>query len=44
MLLSRHQNVGRSWDVKIGDRVFENVTVKIFGNNSNKSKFDSGGN
>jgi hypothetical protein len=22
----------------------ENVTVQVFGNNSNKSKFDSGGN
>jgi hypothetical protein len=33
MLLSRHQNVGQN-----------RVTVQIFGDDSNKSKFDSGGN
>jgi hypothetical protein len=26
MLLSRHQNVGRNWDVKIENRSFENVS------------------
>jgi hypothetical protein len=44
MLLSRHQNAGQNWDIEIADRSFENVTVQIFGDNSNKSKFDSGGN
>jgi hypothetical protein len=36
MLLSHHQNAGQDNDIKL--------TVQIFGNNSNKSKFDSGGN
>jgi hypothetical protein len=44
MLLSRHQNVVQNRDIKIANRLFENVTVQIFGNNSNKSKFHSGGN
>jgi hypothetical protein len=26
MLLSRHQNVGQNWDIKIAKRSFENVT------------------
>jgi hypothetical protein len=26
MLLSRHQTVGQSWDIKIADRSFENVS------------------
>jgi site-specific DNA-adenine methylase len=39
MLLSRHQNAGQNHDMKIANRCF----VKIFGNDSNKSKFDSGG-
>jgi hypothetical protein len=26
MLLSRHQNVGRNWDIKIANRLFENVS------------------
>jgi hypothetical protein len=34
MLLSRHQNVGQNRD----------ITVQIFGDDCNKSKFDSGGN
>jgi hypothetical protein len=42
MLLSRYQNAGRNWNVKTGNRSF--VTVQIFGDDSNKSKFDSGGN
>jgi hypothetical protein len=25
MLLSRHQNVGQNWDIKIANRLFENV-------------------
>jgi hypothetical protein len=45
MLLSHHQNAGQNRDMKIANRYFENVTqIKIFGNESNKSKFDSGGN
>jgi hypothetical protein len=39
-LLSRHQNVGRNRDIKIANRSFESV----LGDDSNKSKFDSGGN
>jgi hypothetical protein len=42
MLLSRHQNVGQNQDIKIANRSFENVSVQIFGNGSNKSKFVSG--
>jgi hypothetical protein len=26
MLLSRHQNVGQNWDIKIASRSFENVS------------------
>jgi hypothetical protein len=45
MLVSRNQNAGQHPEIKIGSRSFENVsTVQVFGNNSNKSKFDSGGN
>jgi hypothetical protein len=40
MLLSRHQNVGQNRDIKIANRSFENVSQI----NSNKPKFDSGGN
>jgi hypothetical protein len=44
MLLSRHQNVGQNRDIKIANRSFENVSVQIFGDDCNKSKFDPGGN
>jgi hypothetical protein len=44
MLFSRHQNAGTNHDIKIAKRLFENVTVQIFWNNSNKSEFDSGEN
>jgi hypothetical protein len=45
MLVSHHQNVGQNRDIKIANRSFENVsTVQIFGDDSNKSKFDSEGN
>jgi hypothetical protein len=45
MLLSRHQNVGQNLDIKIANRSLENVSrVDIFRDDSNKSKFDSGGN
>jgi hypothetical protein len=45
MLLSRHQNVGQNRYIKIANRSFEKcVTVQIFGDDSNKSEFDSGGN
>jgi hypothetical protein len=42
MLLSRHQNGEQNHDIKIVNRCFENLTQ--FGNDSNKYKFDSGGN
>jgi hypothetical protein len=42
MLLSRQQNVGQNGDMKIANRLFEKV--QIFGDDSNKSKFDSRGN
>jgi hypothetical protein len=45
MSLSRHQTVGQNRDIKIANRSFGNVSpVQIFWDNSNKSKFDSGGN
>jgi hypothetical protein len=46
LLLSHHQNVGQNWDIKIANRSFENVSQLkyVFGNGSNKSKFNSGGN
>jgi hypothetical protein len=32
MLLSRHQNVGQNWDIKIANRSFENVSqIKYLG-------------
>jgi hypothetical protein len=42
MLLSRHQTVGQNREIKIANR--KCVTVQIFGDDSNKPKFDSGGN
>jgi hypothetical protein len=45
MLLSHHQNKGQNYDIKIVNRSFETVAhLKYFWNDSNKSKFDSGGN
>jgi hypothetical protein len=44
MLVSCHQNAGQNYDMKITTRSFEMWHSSIFGNNSNKSKFDSGGN
>jgi hypothetical protein len=44
MLVSRDQNAGQNQGIKIGNRAFENVSVQVFGNDSNKSKFDSKGN
>jgi hypothetical protein len=44
MLVSRDQNAGQNREIKIGNRSFENVSVQVFGNDCNKSKFDSGGN
>jgi hypothetical protein len=44
MLVSRDQNAGQDWDIKIGNRSFENVTVRVSRKDSNKSKFDSGAN
>jgi hypothetical protein len=43
LLLPHHQNAGQNRDTEIANRLFENcVTVEIFGDDSNKSKFDSG--
>jgi hypothetical protein len=37
MLVSRDQNAGQNWGIKIGNRSFENVSVvQVFGNDSNK--------
>jgi hypothetical protein len=45
MLLSSHQNVGQNRDLKIANRLFGNVPqFKSWGGDSNKSKFDTGGN
>jgi hypothetical protein len=45
MLVSRDHNVGQNREMKIGNRSFEKcVTVQVFGNDSNKSNLDSGGN
>jgi hypothetical protein len=41
MLLSRHQNAGQNHDIKM---FWKYSTVKIFGNDGNESKFDSGWN
>jgi uncharacterized protein YdeI (BOF family) len=35
-----HQNVGQNQDIKIANRLFENVSVQVFGDDSDKSKFD----
>jgi hypothetical protein len=35
-LLSRHQNAGRDVDIKMANRLFENVTVQIFWKDGNK--------
>jgi hypothetical protein len=42
MLVSHDNTGGQNQNIKIGNRSFENVSVQVFGNNSNKSKFDSG--
>jgi hypothetical protein len=44
MLLSRHQNVDQNRDIKIANRSFGNVSQFKYWDDSNKSKFDSGGN
>jgi hypothetical protein len=43
MLLSRHQNAGQNHNIKI-KIVSKCDTVQIFGNDSSKSKFNSGRN
>jgi hypothetical protein len=42
MLPSWQENAGQNCDIKIANRSFEKG--RIFGNDSNNSKFDSGGN
>jgi hypothetical protein len=45
MLLSRHQNVGEKWDIKMANRPFENVSqFKYFEATVTNQKFDSEGN
>jgi hypothetical protein len=44
MLLSCHQNVSQNRNIKISNRSSGNVSVQIFGDDSNKSKLHSGGN
>jgi hypothetical protein len=45
MLVSCVQNADKNGDIKIGNRAFENVSqFQVFGNDSNTSKSDSGGN
>jgi hypothetical protein len=44
MLESRDRNADHNRNIKIGNRSFENVSVQVHGNDSNKSKFDPGGN
>jgi hypothetical protein len=45
MSVSHDQNADQNRDIQITNRSFEKcVTVQVFGNDSNKSKFDSGGN
>jgi hypothetical protein len=45
MLVSRHQIVDRNRNIRIANRLFGNVSqFKFLGDDSNKSKFDAGGN
>jgi hypothetical protein len=39
-LLSRHQKAGQNHDIKIGNMFWKCGTVQVFGNDSNKSKFE----
>jgi hypothetical protein len=44
MLLPRHQNVGQNQDIKIAKQILKMCQSSNIRNDSNKSKFDSGGN
>jgi hypothetical protein len=44
MLLSRPQNAGQNDDNDILQMIWKCGQFQIFGNDSNKTKFDSGGN
>jgi hypothetical protein len=45
MLLSHHQNAGQNYDIKIGNRCFENVEqFRYLGTTITNQKPDSGGN
>jgi hypothetical protein len=45
MLVSCEKNAGQNREIKKGNRSFKNVSqFQVSGNDSNKSKFDSGGN
>jgi hypothetical protein len=41
MLMSHHKNEEKNHNIKLTNRFFENEAKVIFGNDSNKSKFDS---
>jgi hypothetical protein len=38
--MSQLQNAVQNWDIKIVNRLFENVSIQIFGNDNNKSNLD----
>jgi hypothetical protein len=45
MLVSHHQNAGQNWNITNSKQSIRTcVTVQIFGDDSNKSKFDLAGN
>jgi hypothetical protein len=44
MLSSRNQNAGQNRNIKIANRSFLICHVQMFADDSNNSKFDSGGN
>jgi hypothetical protein len=44
MLVSRDQNAGQNGEIQIANRSFKCITISIFENNSDRSKFYLGGN
>jgi hypothetical protein len=40
MLLSTRRSAGQNRDIRISNRLFDNVTIQIFRNDSNKSELD----
>jgi hypothetical protein len=41
MLMSRSRTIGREYSIKIGNRSFEDLAVRISGNNTNRSKLQA---